>query len=304
MNSHTIRSFTDELTKISQNNGYKNIGGESYVHPTERSFGVRPEVRLVRSWDGQSESRSTGPALVGDDGLPKEAGLAGAILRKGKALLTGRRTLFHGTSPTRAKEIKATGLRPQAKPGVSDMPGINANISKANKGLVFTTKKPEMAKMYAAQQRTLDSMSRPGSRTDRFRKFIKPHMGPNGDTVATQVTRQLGTAANMLRPSTRKGVVRMSVPARAYRKRTVKNPEIDIMKAHFDKLDLPKPLGGYMKSQVTKPFKRDQVMKGGVSRKAIKDSPGYKPPRTKELMNYWRWAGRNPGTAIKDAWQS
>ena len=40
MNSHTIRSFTDELTKISQNNGYKNIGGEGYVYPTERSFGV------------------------------------------------------------------------------------------------------------------------------------------------------------------------------------------------------------------------------------------------------------------------
>lgn len=66
--------------------------------------------------------------------------------------LTGRETLYHGTSNNRAKNILEHGLKPGAGNGVSDAVGIAG----MNKDKVFLEHRKVLARQYADQQHALE----------------------------------------------------------------------------------------------------------------------------------------------------
>jgi hypothetical protein len=64
--------------------------------------------------------------------------------------LTGRETLYHGSSAESIKDIREHGLKPNMRGGVSGLKGIG--LDDHNKNLVFATKSKAAAKQYAYQQ--------------------------------------------------------------------------------------------------------------------------------------------------------
>ena len=82
--------------------------------------------------------------------------IGGGIIKKqfSDGNLTGRETLYHGTSADRASGIRKTGLTPN-KSGVSQV--ISDNLHNRNKNLVFATKDRAQAAGYAVQQDAINS---------------------------------------------------------------------------------------------------------------------------------------------------
>jgi hypothetical protein len=100
------------------------------------------------------------------------AGVAGtmtSLYGTGKALeayhsgdVTGRQTLFHGTTKERADAIRREGLLPQKGVGstkiVEDLQGLPEGHL-GSKDLVFTTKDPKIARFYSDMQGYIDNAS-------------------------------------------------------------------------------------------------------------------------------------------------
>lgn len=78
------------------------------------------------------------------------AGLASDQYHRGH--LTGRETLYHGSSLDRLKKIREEGLKPNQSGGISEQVGLD----KHNKDLVFAEKRKSNAKAYGAAQEGID----------------------------------------------------------------------------------------------------------------------------------------------------
>ena len=262
---------------------------------------------------------SLGSPSVGGE-VEKEAG----ALSKLKTLLTGRRTVYHGTSPTRAVSVRREGLKPQGKPGVTEFvqqareatnQDLLGDLVTRNRGLNFLTTDKSRARRYAAQQMLLTDLGRhdtvAGRASRSLGKILEP-IAPSREQAtagAKGLVRSLGGRLYRLRPSSRKGVVRTEMPVRAYRKREVPNPEV----ADVDKLlaavfgETPPRAQALVANFVRRQAVREvgpTALAGKVSPKAVVGSDKFKGLSKAELTNYYRWARKNPRQALTDAWQS
>ena len=110
---------------------------------------IAAEVAKAESKDDEFDPRY----LQGAAGLAAaDAGIRLAKKQYDGGNLTGRETLWHGSSKDRIAKIREGGLRPNIGGGVSDTVGLQAH----NKNLVFTDKRKTMAKTYASQQDNID----------------------------------------------------------------------------------------------------------------------------------------------------
>lgn len=106
------------------------------------------------------------------------AGVGLAKSQYDRGNLTGRETLWHGSSEGRISKIREQGLRPNIGGGVSDTVGLQAH----NKNLVFTDKRKSMAKMYASQQDNISKGSFnpndiPGRKMDSLKAQLPGKVG-------------------------------------------------------------------------------------------------------------------------------
>jgi hypothetical protein len=195
----------------------------------------------------------------------KEASIGSKL----RALVTGRTSLHHGTSPARAAKIKDTGLMPNQSGGISEYLDKNiqgalgdGGLAQANKDLVFTNKTgirnsgKNQAHTYAAQQRFLDegvpfqgaydrAAGAAESLVGRFnpeagqkvkdmaemgREFL---YGQGGSNKIKQQRRGIGQGLQALRPSTKQGVTTARVPLTEVAQKARPNPEVGMAAARL-----------------------------------------------------------------------
>jgi len=103
-------------------------------------------------------AKGTGQKKKGNGTGEKVAGAAavggGAVaIKKATPLVTGRTTLYHGTTKSNAEKIMAEGLKRNASHGIGDMldPSVRA------RNFTYMTKSKGQARQYAAQSNGIDN---------------------------------------------------------------------------------------------------------------------------------------------------
>jgi len=161
--------------------------------------------------------------------LEKRASMSLALYNKVKGLFTGKRYLYHGTSPGKAAKIMKGGLMPNAGGGISELAGMGG----LNNGLTFLTKDLNAAKMYGKQQRYIDKPYK-SKVNDFFAKYIR---GRNS-LFSTEQVNALATGSN---PLARQGKVLKAVIPKG-KLNTVVNPEAGLRdpmtKAYMKTMDV------------------------------------------------------------------
>lgn len=110
---------------------------------------------------------SVAKAALGGTAIASGLGVIREQFQRGN--LTGRETLYHGTSPERAKNILEHGLLPNKGTGPVDIAGMarnqlgvrprGDNFLKNTQGLVYTAKHPGLAGMYPDYIKAIDGKS-------------------------------------------------------------------------------------------------------------------------------------------------
>lgn len=127
--------------------------------------------------------------------------------------LTGRETLYHGTSSQRAADIREHGLKPNIK-GVSNV--VDERLHRANHNRVFMTKNRLYAGQYSHQQSAIESGKvHSAASLNQFQNSAEHHLGSINESFG-------------------EGVVRGDVPTWKHEYRKTRNPEI---KMQFDAID-------------------------------------------------------------------
>jgi len=152
-----------------------------------------------------TDSRTT-DVVAGGAAALAGAGLASEQYHRGN--LTGRETLYHGTSRDRADSIRKNGLTPNhSHSSISGV--VDPNLANMNKDLVFTTKSKFQGHMYAAQQRGIDN--------GRI-KNVQDH-ARGAEHTAKDAFKSMATGND-------KGVVKLNVPTWKEGHKGVWNPEV------------------------------------------------------------------------------
>lgn len=250
--------------------------------------------------------------------LEKEASTASKL----RTLLTGRTSLYHGTSPMRGAQIRQTGLKPDVKGGISEAVGMD----RANQGLTFTNRTgtnnagKNDALNYAAQQRFLDEgvpfadVAKKVENAEFLPKNVRDLAAEYPKAVNARVP---ATMINKLRPSTREGLLEARLPLSDVANRAVRNPEIDVMAGQIGKNDpfnpiidkIPEPvanlLGGRDKLNkdtieyfAQAPFKNNVVLQGGIEPQHFGGRPFME--KLKETGDHWKNLVTNPVGTLKN----
>ena len=171
--------------------------------------------------------------------------------------LTGRETLYHGSSDEAISKIHKQGLRPN-QPGrqVSDEV---AGLRPLNKDHVFATKVKEHAKMYAAQQRNIND----GIKFDK-------------DLISNA------------KKTTKKGIAHINLPTWKKPLKNAGNPEYDLWLKRPDRKLITLIYPNMDKTMKTQLVDTVHVVKRktGIPSAYIKGSDKYKPNSIKEIKNF------------------
>lgn len=208
--------------------------------------------------------------------LQRYGGIAGTVVGTNVALnqyhrghLTGRETLYHGSSDKRIEQIKQEGLKPSKGQGVSKL--VGDHLDNANEGLVFTTKSKGQAAMYSSQQNLIDSG-----------KLKNPH-----DLIAHRMTPEFYKDMAH-RVITGKGSAHINLPTWKKEFHGVANPEVKMMHDQIDKnIFMGKAQKDYAKAQVNAGLQDPvHVVKGKIGTEYIKGSHNYQKNSLKEVGEY------------------
>lgn len=180
--------------------------------------------------------------------------------------ITGRETLYHGTTEEIKHKIHKEGLRPNASKGIIDeAEAVKGKGALKSEGLSFMTKSKSQAHMYANQARRI-------------------HEGTfNILDIAARMKDGIPTSKS------RKGIVHINAPT--WKKdefKKVRNPEI---KSAFRGINqdffTPKPMKKYLKTTTFKNLEKDVfVNKGTVSNKYMKGSEAYTKNSIGEIKDF------------------
>lgn len=267
-------------------------------------------------------------------GLEKDAGVRDAM----RTLLTGHVPLRHGTSPARAAQIRATGLRPDAMPGVSG--AVSSELADAQRGLAFATRNPATAKTYARQQQGLDAFDSGGAeliakQRGKARKMLdvaEKGLGylPEGPVRAGaleglkplrtqvlegEVNRLAAGRALAPRKPAKGSIVEMRVPrdyvaansAHSVEGRkmydTLHSGMEQAIAQKYPTLD-PSIVRELAAAPAALPFAQDEILRGGVPTKYIKGSPDYQGVTLDGLKQHFAAARQDPRGLAKDVARS
>lgn len=187
--------------------------------------------------------------------------------------LTGRETLYHGTSADRADDIRKNGLKPnKGSEGVSSK--INDRLVKKNKDLVFATRSKLQARTYSIQQDAINK----GKVTD-----------------AASLRRFQADPANIFRVGSVKedSIVKLNIPTWKEGHKGVSNPEV---RSYFR--DLKGDFMHNLKSDTEKKLHKQTMYRalqkdvhvhrgaGGIGTDYIKGSGSYKPNSLSEIGQF------------------
>lgn len=198
-------------------------------------------------------------------------GVGATIIKKtyDRGNLTGRETLFHGTSKERAKKIKETGLLSKFTGSEGGNTGIlkqlKNDIYEKSLGKVYLTPKKSLARMYAGQ-------------TERGGIA---NLSPQDMAEILQKTNN---------PFDNSGVVKVKAPT--WKMNVVPNPEAmgsyeNYLKAHgINKSDLNKLQRLALKSQHNMLSRDTKVIEGDIATKYIKGSKDYRRASAKEFKEF------------------
>ena len=191
--------------------------------------------------------------------------------------LTGRQTLYHGTSDHRADTIRKEGLKPNlGHEGVSGK--LSESLVDKNKNLVFATKSGLEAQGYALQQRAIDSGR------------IKSRDGLIGLQRNPQAMGEL--VGNTLL-GRKKGIVKINAPTHLPELKGVTNPEVKhwLRNSRRNLMFILQPnmARKFQKYSTYKALTKNvHVVRGpdGIRKEHIVGSDAYKPNSLPEFKSY------------------
>ena len=198
-------------------------------------------------------------------------GVGATLIKKtyDKGNLTGRETLFHGTSKERAKKIKETGLLSKFTGSEGGNTGIlyqlKNDIYEKSLGKVYLTPKKSLARMYAGQ-------------TERGGIA---NLSPQDMAEILQKTNN---------PFDNSGVVKVKAPT--WKMNVVPNPEAmgsyeNYLKAQgINKSDLNKLQRLALKSQHNMQSRDTKVIEGDIATKYFKGSKDYRRASANEFKEF------------------
>jgi hypothetical protein len=198
-------------------------------------------------------------------------GVGATLIKKtyDKGNLTGRETLFHGTSRDRAKKIKETGLLSKFTGGergnTEILKQLNNDTYEKSLGKVYLTPKKSLARMFAGQ-------------TERGGIA---NLSPRDMVEIFQKTND---------PFDNSGVVRVKAPT--WKMNVVPNPEAmgsyeSYLKAHGkNKSDLSKLEQFVIKSQHNTLSRDTKAIEGDIATRYIKGSKDYRRTSAKEFKEF------------------
>lgn len=206
-------------------------------------------------------------AAVGGTAVVGGASLVHKEYHRGN--LTGRETLYHGTSPIYKEQILKEGIKPNAKKGIIDIVQDATGKDLKSEGLTFMTRNKSDAKTYANQ-------------AERIR---------NNTFNAHDV---MGRIKDMYFPSaaSKKGVVTVNAPTwKNSEFKKVKNPELktqfNSVNKDFQYVFLSKAQKKNLKKQMYDTFEKSVFTnKGSVSNKYIKGSSAYAKNSLGEISEF------------------
>jgi hypothetical protein len=210
--------------------------------------------------------------LLGAGGV----GLGGYALSKAKPLITGRTSLYHGTSPEYVESILREGLRPVAGTNRTAITGgLAPDIREEAQKLLYLTKKKREARAYAAQAE--------GLRTNRY-------SGGQGE-----FRRELDQMAAMLNPFATRGVLHAEVPLwkQEIAAHLRPNPEARGSFREFYN-HMPAGVDPLTAADLYRSFKATVNMDSPLDPKYIRGHAGYERLGLKELGEYVK---AHPGRA-------
>jgi hypothetical protein len=215
----------------------------------------------------------------------------------GKYLLTGRSTLYHGTSGARARSILEKGLRPNAQPGISERVKNILGVDPRGKTPgVFASRSKPRAKSYGVQQELLNKGLPSGA--ESISKLQEAASTGDLRTIAkgliahakTQGRQLYHTPGALLRQKTLKA----SVPA--HRTPMAPNPEIKMVPDAGMDANL-KALSRIQKRPV---FYRD-VKLPNIPPKYIQGSPKYERVSLEEIKKHLGRMRQQPRKSAREA---
>ena len=198
-------------------------------------------------------------------------GVGATIIKKtyDKGNLTGRETLFHGTSKERAKKIKETGLLSKftgSKGGNTEIhKNLDRDIYEKSLGKVYLTPDKKIARAFAGQ-------------TERGGIL---NLGPQD---------MLDIQQKVNNPFDNSGVVKVKAPT--WKMKVVPNPEARGSFENFwksqgiDKSKLGKQEQRALKSAYDKYSKGTRVIEGDIPTRYIKGSKDYRRTSAKEFKEF------------------
>ena len=143
-------------------------------------------------------------------GFDKQANVRGMI----RGMLPpkkGYTRVYHGTSAANADKIMKEGLKPNVGGGVSEVADLTNTLTKANKDLVFTSKRKAIAKTYARNQHKIENIN----------KMMHGKQSPV-DTIKNVLFRPAGKT------------IKMDIPNTEIAKRMRDNPEIAMLRENTE----------------------------------------------------------------------
>lgn len=200
-------------------------------------------------------------------GLGTGAYLTGQAYHRGH--LTGRETLYHGTSEANAEKIKQEGIIPRKSPGIIDYVEGEDKGKLNSDNLTFMEKRRLNAHSYAVQQEAMEGAGGPHVFTRDPKDLTK--------RLAKSYVRDTLTRNN-------RNIVRVNAPTWKIDEfnKTV-NPEWELRKKNLIHKILPKP----MQKMEERDFEKMVFTnKGTVSPKYVKGSPHYEANSLKEIQEF------------------
>lgn len=234
--------------------------------------------KIAESSEGKDDNKGKKLA-VGGAAVLTGGGIAKSQYDRGH--LTGRETLYHGTTEEMKKKILNEGLHPNKSKGIIDeVENLRGKGSLKSKGLTFMTRSKNQAHMYANQANRIHEGT--------FDMF----------DMASRMKDSYATAKS------RKGIVEINAPTwKTDEFKKVRNPEIkSAFKSIDDEMFMPKGLRKFQKVMTMHTLEKPVFTnKGSVSNKYMKGSEAYVKNSVGEIKQFVK---AHPGRFAKGVGKS
>jgi hypothetical protein len=271
-------NYENSVARTQRQNKANDIEGKSLnvLKDIHKTLAEKQASAKKPDWVSERPEQAEGVrnmAIVGSAGASVTgAGLAQHAYHRGD--LTGRETLYHGSSEQSIKDIRQHGLKPNKGGGASGLKGID--LDEKNKNLVFATRRKRDAKVYAHQQEAI-------------------HLGKVTDSETLKVHQQKAQLGIHGKYGSNKYIAKINMPTWKDEYKSGVNPELrkllkERKKNPFAFMDRP---AGMTENQYKKNLVRQfqgtvHVQRGekGIGTEFIKGSPNYKGNSMKEIGEY------------------